>query len=66
MREKHFDFIRKDLKERGETPTSPVTFLGAVYMLKVKKEGEKRAKKVVYSAAENILNGYRAILYYRD
>jgi hypothetical protein len=62
MREQHIEFIRKDLKERGEVPTSKCTFFGALYMLKVKKEGDKRAKKVTYSAAKNVLSGYRAIL----
>ena len=61
MREQHIEFIRKDLKERGETPTSKVTFFGAIYELKVKKEGDKRAKTVTYSAAQNVLDGYRAI-----
>lgn len=62
MREQHIDFIKKDLKERGETPTSDITFFGAIYSLKVKKEGDKRAKTVIYSAyAQNVLSGYRAI-----
>lgn len=61
MREQHIDFIKKDLKERGETPTSDITFFGAIYSLKVKKEGDKRAKTVTYSAAQNVLSGYRAI-----
>lgn len=61
MREKHIEFIIKDLKEKGEVATSKVTFFGALYMLKVKKEGDKRAKTVTYSAAQNVLSGYRAI-----
>ena len=61
MREKHIEFITKDLKERGETPISNITFFGAIYSLKVKKEGGKRAKTVTYSAAQNVLSGYRAI-----
>lgn len=61
MREQHIDFIRKDLKKRGEIPTSNITFFGAIYSLKVKKEEDKRAKTVTYSAAQNALRGYRAI-----
>lgn len=61
MIEQHIDFIKKDLKERGEIPTSNITFFGAIYSLKVKKEGDKRAKTVTYSAAKNVLKGYRTI-----
>lgn len=62
MREKHIDFIVKDLQERKEEPMSTVSFFGAIYCLKVKKEGEKRASNVTYSAAEKVLNGYREII----
>ena len=56
------DFIRKDLETRGEKPTSKVTFFGALFSLKVKKEGDKRAKTATYSAAKNVLPGYREII----
>ena len=62
MREQHIEFIKKDLKERGEIPTTDVKFFAAIYSLKVKKEGDKRAKTVIYSAAQTVLNGYRAIV----
>lgn len=62
MREKHISFIEKDLKERGETQTSKIRFLGMIYSLRVKKEGDTRAKTVTYSAAQNVLSGYRTIM----
>lgn len=61
MEQKHIDFIKKDLKERGEVPVSDVTFLGALYFFKVKKEGSKRARSVTYSAAKTLLRWYRPI-----
>lgn len=61
MREKHIEFIANDLKERGEKPTSKVLFFGALYFVKVKKEGDKRAKSVTYSAAKIVLEGFRPI-----
>ena len=61
MREKHILFITKDLNKRGEVQTSDITFFGSIYSLKVKKEGDKRAKTVVYSASQNVLSGYRPI-----
>jgi len=62
MRKQHIEFIVKDLKEKGETATSSINIFGALYTLKVKKEGDKRAKTVTYSAAQNVLDGYRAIV----
>lgn len=62
MRENHIEFIKKDLEARGEKPTSKVTFFGAIYSLKVKKEGDERAKTVTYSAAKKVLPGYREII----
>lgn len=61
IRVQHIEFIEKDTEKRGERITSEITFFGALYQLFVKKEGDKRAKKVNYSAAENVMNGYRAI-----
>lgn len=61
-REQHVEFIKNDLKKRGEKPTSGITFMGAIYQLKVKKEGAKRNKTVTYSGAKNVLKGYRPIL----
>lgn len=61
MRQKHIDFILADTKERGENITSDITFFGALYQVKVKKEGDKRSKTINYSAAENVMNGYRPI-----
>lgn len=61
MREKHIEFIQKDTKEKGEIITSDITFFGALYQCKVKKDGDKRSKTVNYSAAESVMNGYRAI-----
>ena len=58
VRNKHIEFIEADTKERGETITSDITFFGALYQCSVKKEGDRRAKKVNYSAAENALSGY--------
>lgn len=62
MREQHFEYIIKDLKERGEIQISDIMFFGSIYSLKVKKEGNKRAKTVTYSAAKDVIAGYRAIL----
>ncbi|GEM_PF-3358530 len=62
MRTQHLKFIEKDTEERGEKIISDITFLGALYHLKVKKEGDKRAKTVKYSAAEKVMKGYRAIV----
>jgi hypothetical protein len=53
MREKHFKFIEQDLENRGETLTSEIFFMGAIYSMNVKRDGAKRSKKVVYSAADN-------------
>lgn len=62
MRTQHLKFIEKDTNERGETIVSDITFIGALYHLKVKKEGDKRAKTIKYSAAESVMKGYRAIV----
>lgn len=61
IRQQHLGFITEDLKQRGETPFSSITFFGALYQLKVMKEGEKVSKTVTYSAAERLLKGYRKI-----
>jgi hypothetical protein len=61
MRQTHIDFILSDTKSRGETIVSDITFFGALYRVKVKKEGDKRAKTVDYSAAEIVMEGYRVI-----
>lgn len=61
MRQQHIDFIIKDTQERGETITSDITFFGALYQCKVKTENAKRSKKANYSAAENVMQGYREI-----
>ena len=60
-RKEHILFIWKDTKERGEEVTSKVTIMGKLYFLMVKKEGAKRAKQVVYSAADNVPDKYREI-----
>jgi len=61
VRDSHFSFIEKDTREKDEIITSDIKFFGALYFLSVKKEGDKRSKKVTYSAATNILKGYRRI-----
>lgn len=60
-REQDLSFILTDTKQRGEEITSDITFLGALYQCKVKKEGENRSKTVNYSAAKDVMQGYRAI-----
>lgn len=60
-RKKHFEFIENDTKERGETIVSDITFFAAIYECRVKKEGEKKSRSVMYSAAENVMDGYREI-----
>jgi hypothetical protein len=61
-RVKHIKFILNDTKQRGEQITSDdINFFGALYFLKVKKEGNKRSKSIVYSAATTIQKGYREI-----
>jgi len=61
LRKKHFQFIENDTKKRGETIVSDISFFAAIYECCVKKEGEKISKSVMYSAAENVLDGYRQI-----
>ena len=61
MRQQHIDFIIKDTKERGETITSDITFFAALYQCKVKTENSKRSKGVWYSAAIDVMEGYRKI-----
>lgn len=61
MINKCIEFIRKDLEVRGEKPVSKVTFFGALFSLKVKKDGDKRGKTVTYSAAKRVIDGYREI-----
>lgn len=61
IRLKHIRFIQEDTKQRGETIVSGIIFMGALYQCSVKKEGSKRAKTVDYSAAENVIKGYRKI-----
>ena len=58
---KHIEFIESDTKERGETIVSYITFFAAIYQCRVKKEGDKKSKSVMYSAAEEIMDGYRQI-----
>lgn len=61
-RQSHIDFIKDDVAKRGETlKLTEIQFLGALYFVKVKKEPAKRYKTVVYSAAKNLLEGYRKI-----
>lgn len=61
-RDKCLDFIQKDLLKREETLVSKkVTFIGVVFFLNAKKKGFKRGRQVVYSAADNLLAGYRPI-----
>lgn len=62
MREKHINFILEDTQKRGETIVSGIKFFGALYQCKVKIEGRKTNKTVNYSAADNVLSGYRAIV----
>lgn len=59
--DKCFDFIKQDLVTRNETPTSDVIVFGALFTFKVKTPESKRAKTVTYSAAVNVLKGYRPI-----
>lgn len=56
------EYIAKDLDRRGETyvPKSGC-FMGALVFMKVKTPDRKRAKRVVYSGAINILPGYREL-----
>lgn len=61
IRKKHIEFIESDTKERGETIVSDITFFAAIYECRVKKEGEKKSKSVMYSAAESVMDGYREI-----
>lgn len=62
LRQRHFEFIKKDVAERGETlKLTEIQFFGALYFVKLKKEPTKRHKTVVYSAAKKLLEGYRAI-----
>lgn len=61
MRDKHIDFILKDIYSRGEILTSEIIYVMALYQCKVKKDGAKRSIKVNYSAAESIMKGYRKI-----
>ena len=60
-RDEHIEFIESDTKERGETIVSDITFFAAIYECRVKKAGEKKSKSVMYSAAQSVMNGYRAI-----
>lgn len=61
MRKKHLEFIKNDTKERGETITSEITFFGLLYQCLVIAEGEKKSKRVDYSAATLVMPGYRPI-----
>jgi len=61
MRDKHIEFIMNDTKERGETIVSNIRFAGALYQLKVKIDGSERRKTVDYSAAAQVMKGYREI-----
>jgi hypothetical protein len=61
QRQKHIDFIESDTKERGEEIVSDISFFAAIYQCKVKKEGDKKSKTVVYSAAQSVMAGYRKI-----
>ena len=61
LRKRHFKFIEKDTKKRGETIVSDISFFASIYQCEVKKEGDSKSKSVTYSAAENIMDGYRQI-----
>jgi hypothetical protein len=61
LRKNHFDFIENDTKQRGEIIVSDITFFGALYECRVKKQEQKKSKSVMYSAAESVMNGYRSI-----
>lgn len=62
FRDRCIEFIKNDLTKREETITSKkIIFIGVVFFLNAKKKGFKRGRQVVYSAADNVLPGYRPI-----
>lgn len=54
------DAILADVKERGETPLSNITFMMGIAQLQVRLPNGKK-KKVNYSAAADPLHGYRKL-----
>ena len=55
----HIQFIENNTKSKGEKIISDITFFAGIYYLKVNKDGKNKIVK--YSAAKNVLNGYRPI-----
>lgn len=55
------EFIREDTQKKNETIVSEIQILGALFFLKIRKEGKSRCNNIVYSAAESLLEGYRKI-----
>ena len=56
----HIEFIEKDTEQRGEEIIGDIVFIAALYQCEVKKDGGEK-QIVMYSAAEMVMDGYRAI-----
>lgn len=51
IRMQHIEFIQNDIKERGETIASDITFIGARYWVSVLEKGKEKKTHLSYSAA---------------
>jgi hypothetical protein len=53
--------IEKDVRDKGESIVSDITFFGAIFFLDVRDRNNK-VTAVKYSAAERIMSGYRKLV----
>lgn len=61
IRESHIDFIKQDTQKRGEIIISEIVFFGALYQLDVQNKTTGEITTIDYSAADNVMDGYRKI-----
>lgn len=54
-------FIKEDTQKNNETIVSEIIMFGALFFLRIRKEGKSRCCSIVYSYSEIILEGYRKI-----
>lgn len=54
-------FIKEDTQKNNETIVSEIKMFGALFFLRIKKEGKNRCNNIVYSAADSNTLGYRKI-----